>query len=206
MKVYHRIVSSYETNCYLLIDEQTNDAALIDPGDEAAMLEQFVKEQNVTLRYILITHGHRDHTFAVPEVKKAFPDARVYIHPKDANGTGFYSYPLSEMIPDLCTYDDGDSLPLGSLTIEVITTPGHTEGGVTLKVGDTLFTGDTLFAGSMGRTDFPGGNAGTMYESLRRLAALPGDYQVYPGHMDATTLESERKNNIYLKFAVQHLL
>ncbi|MDO4812307.1 MAG: MBL fold metallo-hydrolase [Eubacteriales bacterium] len=189
MKVYHRIVSSYETNCYLLIDEQTNDAALIDPGDEAAMLEQFVKEQNVTLRYILITHGHRDHTFAVPEVKKAFPDARVYIHPKDANGTGFYSYPLSEMIPDLCTYDDGDSLPLGSLTIEVITTPGH-----------------TLFAGSMGRTDFPGGNAGTMYESLRRLAALPGDYQVYPGHMDATTLESERKNNIYLKFAVQHLL
>ena len=110
------------------------------------------------------------------------------------------------MIPDLCTYDDGDTLPLGGLTIEVITTPGHTEGGVTLRVGDALFTGDTLFAGSMGRTDFPGGNAGTMYESLRRLAALPGDYQVYPGHMDSTTLESERKNNTYLKFAVQHLL
>lgn len=206
MKILHRIVSSYETNCYLLIDEQTNDAALIDPGDDAAMLEQFVKEQDVTLRYILITHGHRDHTFAVPEVKKAFPDARVYIHKKDADGTGFYSYPLSEMIPDLCTYDDGDTLPLGSLTVAVITTPGHTEGGVTLKVGDVLFTGDTLFAGSMGRTDFPGGNAGTMYESLRRLAALPGDYQVYPGHMDPTTLEAERKNNIYLKFAVQHLL
>ena len=206
MKVNHRVVSSYQTNCYFLIDEETNQCAVIDPGDEADMLIASLKEGGWDVRYILLTHGHRDHTGGVPQVKAAFPDAKVYIHKLDANGTGFYLFPLAEYIPDLCYYDDGDMLTLGSLTIEVITTPGHTEGGVTLRVGDTLFTGDTLFAGSMGRTDFPNGSAPKMYDSLRRLAALEGDYQVYPGHMDFTTLQREREKNIYLKYAVMGLL
>lgn len=202
MKIMHRIVSPYQTNCYLLIDEATNTAAVIDPGDNGAMLCQWISEQSVELRYILVTHGHRDHTGAAEEVKKAFPDAKVYVHPADDKGAGFYVYPLVDCIEDLCYYDDGDTLPLGELTVKVIHTPGHTEGGVTLMVEDALFTGDTLFAGSMGRTDFPGGSAEKIYASLHRLGSLAGDYRVFPGHMDETTLEKERKRNAYLRFAM----
>ena len=190
MKVITIVVGSLQTNCYLLIDEETKSAALIDPGDEAEKLLALVKSEGVTLKYILLTHGHRDHTLAVPALKKALPDVPVYIG-------------VADLVPDLKYYGEGDTLPLGSLTIKVLATPGHTLGGVTLLVGDAMFPGDTLFAGSMGRTDLPGGNDAQMLASLRRLAQIEGDYTVYPGHMNSTTLAREKAMNPYLRHALR---
>ena len=103
------------------------------------------------------------------------------------------------MIPEIRYYEDGDVLTLGTLRIEVLHTPGHTGGSVCLKCGTALFTGDTLFCGSMGRIDLPGAQPEKMMASLARLKALPGDYDVYPGHMEETTLERERRTNLYLR-------
>mgnify|MGYP002734382879 FL=1 len=110
---------------------------------------------------------------------------------------------MADLVPDLKYYGEGDTLPLGSLTIKVLATPGHTLGGVTLLVGDAMFPGDTLFAGSMGRTDLPGGNDAQMLASLRRFAQIEGDYTVYPGHMNSTTLAREKAMNPYLRHALR---
>lgn len=203
MKVITTVVGSLETNCYLLIDEETKRAALIDPGDEAERLLARVQREGVQLDYILLTHGHRDHTFAVPALKAAQPEAQVYIGEADAHSTGIYHYPMAELVPDLKFYGEGMVLPLGSLSIRVIETPGHTLGGVTLLAGDAMFCGDSLFSMSMGRTDLPGGNAEQMFASLRRLGQLEGEYTVYPGHMEKTTLSREKRMNPYLRAAMQ---
>ena len=200
MKIIHNVLGELETNCYILIDEETMEAAVIDPADEAETIRDAIEGAGATLRYILLTHGHRDHTLAAPKLHELFPDAAVYIHPDDKGQVGIYRYPMEELIgDDLKFYDDGDTLPLGSLTIEVILTPGHTGGSVCLKCGNALFTGDTLFAGSMGRIDLPGARPDKMMGSLSRLKKLDGDYDVYPGHMEPTTLEHERNYNLYLR-------
>ena len=200
MKVIRSILGELETNCYILLDEETMEAAVIDPADEAETLRDTIENLGATLKYILLTHGHRDHTLAVPKLHEMFPDAAVYIHAADKGQVGIYRYPMEELIgEDLKFYDDGDTLKLGNLTIEVITTPGHTGGSVCLRVGNALFTGDTLFAGSMGRIDLPGAQPDKMMSSLARLAKLEGDYDVYPGHMEPTTMARERQYNLYIK-------
>ncbi len=200
MKITRFILGELGTNCYLLLDEETKEAAVIDPADEADTLRRAVEDAGARLRYILLTHGHRDHTLAAPELHRMFPDAEVYIHEKDKGQVGNYRYPMEELIgPELKFYADGDELKLGALTIEVIHTPGHTGGSVCLKCENTLFTGDTLFAGSMGRIDLPGAVPEEMRSSLARLAALEGDYDVLPGHMELTTLERERRTNMFLR-------
>lgn len=200
MKVIRSILGELETNCYILLDEETMEAAIIDPADEAETLRDTIENLGATLKYILLTHGHRDHTLAAPRLHEMFPDAAVYIHAADKGQVGIYRYPMEELIgEDLKFYDDGDTLKLGNLTIEVITTPGHTGGSVCLRVGSALFTGDTLFAGSMGRIDLPGAQPDKMMSSLARLAKLEGDYDVYPGHMEPTTMARERQYNLYIK-------
>ena len=118
-----------------------------------------------------------------------------------------YERPVSFDVPavgaETTPYQDGDVVKLGKMDIEVLHTPGHTPGGVTLKVGDVLLTGDTLFQGSMGRTDFEGGSYAEIMASLGRLGRLSGDYHVLPGHMGASTLEQERKTNYYLREAME---
>lgn len=202
MKIISTVVGELGTNCYLLIDEATREAALIDPADSPEELSALIEREGVKLRYILLTHGHRDHTFAAPAMHEHYPAAEVYIHRLDASGSGIYHYPLAGVIENLKLYGEGDTLPLGSLTIEVLHTPGHTAGSVTLKVADALFVGDTLFSGSCGRTDLPGGDNVAMMSSLRRLAKLEGDYDVYPGHMQSTTLARERAYNLFLRAAL----
>ena len=200
MKVIRSILGELETNCYILLDEETMEAAIIDPADEAETLRDTIENLGATLRYILLTHGHRDQTLAAPKLHEMFPDAAVYIHAADKGQVGIYRYPMEDLIgDDLRFYDDGDTLKLGNLTIEVITTPGHTGGSVCLRVGSALFTGDTLFAGSMGRIDLPGAQPDKMMGSLARLAKLEGDYDVYPGHMEPTTMARERQYNLYIK-------
>ena len=192
------------TNCYLLEDEKAHVAAVIDPGDEAGRILQVIKDDGVDVKYILLTHGHYDHTTAVPELHQALPQAEIYIHKADANGAGSRLFPLAGQIPDLKFYDEGDALTLGELTIQVLHTPGHSKGSVTLKVGDVLFCGDTLFAGSCGRTDLAVGSYDEIMASLKKLGELPGDYHVCPGHDMTSTLERERRSNPFLREAMSH--
>lgn len=192
------------TNCYILEDEAAKLAAVIDPGDEAEKILSVLKEDGVETQYILLTHGHYDHTTGVPALHRALPEAQVYIHKADAQGAGSRLFPLAGEIADLHFYDEGDTLPLGGLTIHVLHTPGHSKGGVTLQVGDVLFCGDTLFAGSCGRTDLNGGSYEEIMQSLKRLGQLPGDYHVCPGHDVTSTLERERKTNPFLREALAH--
>ena len=198
MKVKVMQVGPIGTNCYILEDDTTGKAAVIDPGDEAGRILKALEEDKVEVEYILLTHGHYDHTTAVPDLVKALPGVQVYIHQADANGAGSQLFPLAAQVKDLNNYDEGDTLPLGSLTIEVLHTPGHSKGSVTLKVGDVLFTGDTLFCGSCGRTDLRGGSYEEIMASLKRLGELEGDFHVCPGHDRTSTLERERKYNPFL--------
>ena len=185
MKVSVMQVGPIGTNCYFLQDEESGLMAIIDPGDDWERILHQVKKAEGEVKYILLTHGHYDHTTAVPDLVKALPGVQVYIH-------------QAAQVKDLNNYDEGDTLSLGSLTIEVLHTPGHSKGSVTLKVGDVLFTGDTLFCGSCGRTDLRGGSYEEIMASLKRLGELEGDFHVCPGHDRTSTLERERKYNPFL--------
>ena len=204
MKVKVMQVGPIGTNCYILEDDTTGKAAVIDPGDEAGRILKVLEEDKVEVEYILLTHGHYDHTTAVPELARTFPQAAIYIHKADANGAGSQLFPLAGQVEGLKYYDEGDTLPLGSLTIQVLHTPGHSPGSVTLKVEDVLFTGDTLFCGSMGRTDLGGGSYEQIMASLKRLGELEGDFHVCPGHDRTSTLDRERKYNPFLLEAMAH--
>ena len=130
MKVKVMQVGPIGTNCYILEDEATNKAAVIDPGDEGDRILSVLKEDGVQVEYILLTHGHYDHTTAVPDLIRALPQAEVYIHQADANGAGSQLFPLAGQVADLKYYNEGDTLTLGSLTIQVLHTPGHSKGSV----------------------------------------------------------------------------
>ena len=201
MKIQVLPVGQLGTNCCLLEDESTHTAAVIDPGDEAGRILAQAQADGVEIQMILLTHAHFDHTGAVAQLCKALPGVPVYLHPADAAMLGGGGFPAIGAATR--PYDEGDTLTLGSLEIQVLHTPGHTPGGVTLKVGDALFTGDTLFRDSMGRTDFPGGSYEQIMASLRRLGQLPGDYQVLPGHMGTTSLARERMGNYYMQEALE---
>jgi len=203
MKVKMLTVGPIGTNCYILEDDSARLAAIIDPGDEAPHILEAIEQEGVQVQYILLTHGHYDHTTAVPEVKAALPDAQVYIHEADANGAGGRLFPLASQLDDLKLYGEGDTLSLGNLAIQVLHTPGHSPGSVTLKVGDVLFTGDTLFAGSCGRTDLRGGSYEQIMQSLKRLGMLEGNFHVCPGHEMTSNLERERQTNPFLMEAMQ---
>lgn len=202
MKIKCLQVGPIGTNCYLLQDEESGLLAVIDPGDDWERILHQIKKLGGEVKYILLTHGHYDHTTAVPDLVKALPGVQVYIHQADANGAGSQLFPLASQVQDLNYYDEGDTLTLGSLTIEVLHTPGHSKGSVTLKVGDVLFTGDTLFCGSCGRTDLRGGSYEEIMVSLKRLGELEGDFHVCPGHDRTSTLERERKYNPFLREAM----
>ncbi|NLH00764.1 MAG: MBL fold metallo-hydrolase [Clostridiales bacterium] len=189
-----------QTNCYIVTDENTLECAIIDPGAESNTIMDYLEENKLKCRYILLTHGHFDHTGAVEEVMRQ-TGATVCMHKKDVRRTiaelGFrYNPPKGTVF-----IKEGDKINVGSLVFEVIETPGHSEGGLTFRCEDALFTGDTLFRDSCGRTDLPGCNGADMMKSLKKLRDLPGDYEVYPGHMEATSLERERRYNCFMQQA-----
>ena len=203
MKIDSLAVGSIGTNCYILEDDQTNLAAVIDPGDEPELIQEALEKEGVEVRYLLLTHGHYDHTTAVPALHRVYPQADIYIHQADANGAGSTLFPLAGEVDDLKLYDEGDVIRLGDHEIQVLHTPGHSPGSVTLKVEDVLFTGDTLFAGSCGRTDLRGGSYEQIMQSLKRLGELKGDFHVCPGHEATSTLERERRSNPFLMEAMR---
>ena len=185
----------YQTNTYIVSREGSNKCIVIDPGYEADTILNRTALLGLQVEAILLTHAHFDHLGAVRGIV-ADTDCQVFVDEKEltlpptmTDGPIFYTdlYPAEGVIS------------VADLDIKVIRTPGHTPGSVCLLIADAMFSGDTLFAGSMGRCDFPGSSIFDMRKSLKKLYNLAGDYRVFPGHAEATTLEYERKTNPYLR-------
>lgn len=197
-------VAPLMTNCYLVGDETEKLCAVVDPGGSADRVLAMIERSGMTPAMILLTHGHFDHVGGVAGILAKYPDLPVYCHEKELlpalKGLEQFFFPHAG--ENQRTYGEGDTLQLGALPIRVLHTPGHSGGSVTLLVEDLMLCGDTLFAGSMGRCDLPGGSEDTIFDSLRRLAALPGNYKVLPGHGESSTLEKERTTNFYMRQAM----
>ena len=192
-----------DNNCYLITDEPTGEAALVDCTDASQKMLDFIG--NANLKYILLTHGHFDHIGGVPEIKEKF-GAKVVISEADsemlssgkASLAAFCGINQQNTSADILVAE-GSEIMLGKTKISVIATPGHTKGGVCYLADDCIFTGDTLFFCSCGRTDFPGGSAKEIMQSLKRLSALDSALKVYPGHDRFSTIGFEKQNNPYMR-------
>ena len=195
MKVYALPLGDYQTNCYIVHEDDSKACLLIDPGYQSEDILDVCRKKGLEITAILLTHGHFDHVGAVKELA-AETGCDVYLHEADLSmppmmtaGKLYYTH----------TYNEGDDVTIAGLPVTVMHTPGHTPGSVCLKIENHLFSGDTLFAGSCGRTDLPGGSWKTIQQSLARLATLEGNFWVHPGHGESTTLAQEKKYNPYMK-------
>lgn len=206
MKVLSISVGAMDVNCYIVYGDESIECAIVDPGDDADKILDLIERTNLRPKYILLTHGHFDHIGAVKEIKEK-TGAQIAIHPEDAQHLTDESRNLSSLIgkpsiqlpPDILV-EDGDTLEVGNITLKVIHTPGHTKGGVTYMGENILFTGDTLFEGSVGRTDFPGGNFSHLMKSIsEKLMTLDMSMSIYPGHGGKSTLAEEGRFNIFLQ-------
>lgn len=205
MKIQTMPLGMIRANCYLVSTEKKN-AFVIDPGGEASRVLRKLEEEGVSLKMILLTHGHHDHIAGVWKLAEE-TGAQVYIHKDDLEMLQNIDLSLCSMtelyfhynpkIP-ICTLEDGSCLELDELKIRLIHTPGHSKGSSCYLVEDALFTGDTLFDGDIGRTDLYGGSYPQIKASVQKLADLEGDYRIYPGHGPDSTLETQRKRNPYL--------
>jgi glyoxylase-like metal-dependent hydrolase (beta-lactamase superfamily II) len=193
-------VGMLDTNCYIVTDEKTRECAIIDPGAESNTILDYIESNKLTPVAIFLTHGHFDHHMALYSVMET-TGAPVYINKLDANADGRRVAHMIDPDDRLGWYAEGDVMKVGNLEFTVLETPGHSPGSVTLKCESVLFTGDTLFRDSCGRTDLSGGSMEVLLKSLRRLYALEGDFEVYPGHADSSTLSRERSFNYFMKRA-----
>jgi len=180
------------TNCYVVGCEETREAAVIDPGmdseREAEPILDFIKQNNLHIKYIINTHGHPDHVAGNAIIKKA-TGAPILIHESN-----------SENVQADTKLHDGNILQVGTLKLVVLHTPGHTPDGISLLGENLVFTGDALFAGSVGRTDFLGGSYEELMRSIKtKLLAIPDSFKVYSGHGPSTTIGDEKKYNPFLQ-------
>lgn len=179
-------VGPLQANCYIIGCQKTHQGCVIDPGDEIFRIVKEISDANLNITHIMLTHGHFDHAGGVAELRR-ITKAPVYIHQSDAPALGFQ--------PDEFFFD-GQVIVIGSYELTVLHTPGHTPGGVCILAPGAVFTGDTLFAGSIGRTDFPGGNHRQLIRAVKeKLFPLGDDLRVYPGHGPVTTIGRERTTN-----------
>lgn len=204
-------VEPMESNCYIITDYASGDSAAIDPGLPKGEAFDIACSLGSQLKYILITHGHFDHVMGAAALKRT-TGAEIAIHKLDKDGleseaasmfdrvSGYYDVPFEPVAADILL-EEGSVINLGKSKISVINTPGHTDGSVCFICDGNIFTGDTLFRDSMGRIDFPTGNAHDMMKSLIRLAKLDKNMRVYPGHDRATTIGREAEHNYYIKQA-----
>jgi len=196
----------YQANCYIIWDEQSKKAAVIDPGGDFEELNKFIENNKLFVQYILLTHGHGDHIGAVADARENYK-AEVMIHMDDydmlkntnKNYSSQMGYNKIEIEADKKIVD-GDIINIGAISMEIIHTPGHTRGSICIKCDNVVFSGDTLFAGSIGRTDLGGGSFEDIIGSIKnKLLTLPDNTEVYPGHGPSTTIEIEKKHNPFLK-------
>lgn len=188
------------TNCYLVYDENTKDAVIVDPAAPSETLRNFIQQNGLNLHYLILTHGHGDHTGGIDYFKAEFPGVKLvasglerkFLYDRDASeGKG-------GIVADIELKDE-DHMQIGGMDLRFISTPGHTPGGMCILIENTLISGDTLFHCSVGRTDLPGGNTLALMTSIReKLLPLPDDTIVLPGHDMATTIGYERKYNPWL--------
>lgn len=191
-------VGHMEANCYVVTDESTLECAVIDPGDESNTILDYIEDNRLIPRAILLTHGHFDHVGAVETLAEE-TSAPIWMHRADYSEK--YEEYRYHAPAGVRFFSDGDVIEVGSLRFRVLETPGHSPGSVTFRCEDALFTGDTLFRGSAGRTDLPGGDMDKLMASLRRIYDIPGDLEIYPGHMGPSTLSVERASNYYMRYA-----
>ena len=201
MIVHTLPLGAYQTNCYIV--QNGANCVIIDPGYEPDTILRFLQAQNLTADAILLTHGHFDHVGAVEKLVEA-TGCTLWMSEGDwsqkRNPINAYFYPIANCdFTEVQFCEEGEEISAAGLSFSVMATPGHTYGSVCYRCGDALFSGDTLFAGSCGRTDLPGGNWAAIQESLCRLATFPENLVVYPGHGAATTIETEKRQNPYLR-------
>jgi glyoxylase-like metal-dependent hydrolase (beta-lactamase superfamily II) len=201
------VVGPLQTNCYIIADKDTGDAIIIDPGGDANRILSAVERLDVTVRLVVNTHGHFDHIMANREVVEA-TGAPLAIHPADANmltnplrSFSFFLGKFRPGPPATVSLEEGGRLHVGSAVLEVLHTPGHSPGSVSLWCAEerVLFSGDVLFNMGIGRCDFPGGSLKVLLQSIQeKLFALPDETVVYSGHGPKTTIGHERRRNPFL--------
>ena len=197
-------VGPLDTNAYVIADEETKHAAIIDPGDEPDRILDFVREKGLKVDIIMCTHGHFDHIGAVGDIKKE-TGAKLVIHNADMDTysaakdqAALWGYGVEDLPQPDGFVDEADEVQVGNVKLKVLHTPGHSPGGICLYGEGVLITGDTIFQGSVGRTDFPGGSIEMLKKSFKRLIDFPENTEVYPGHGPETTIGRERKMNFFV--------
>lgn len=197
-----------EANCYLVYDEASGEGVIIDPGGDTTPLRQEIERHRVTIKAILNTHGHFDHSAGNAEL--ASFGVPLGIHPDDhdllmeGGGAAWFGFPTVPTMQPTIALTEGFEYPVGNLCLRVLETPGHTPGSICLYSPEenALLTGDTLFADGIGRTDLPGGDPRVMTASLARLLTLPPETTIYPGHGPTSTLAQEKRRNPWLKWII----
>lgn len=191
MIIKRLVVGSYASNCYIVGSESTNEGMIIDPGAEADEIIKAVKESELQIKIIVLTHGHLDHVGALNKIREA-TGAEAAMHADDAGGR-------PEQMGELRFLKGGDTIDIGELQFLVLHTPGHSPGSISLLGNGIVFTGDTLFNFSIGRYDLSGGSLSQIMNSIHtKLMVLPDSTVVYPGHGPDTTISAERRGNPFL--------
>jgi glyoxylase-like metal-dependent hydrolase (beta-lactamase superfamily II) len=206
MRVVRVPNGQFQENCYFVVDEATGECAIIDPGEDAALISDTLAAERLRTVAIWVTHAHLDHVLGVPRLKDE-TGAPVYLHPADR---AWYDHVAEQAVafgmrrgerlpPPERAFAHGDVVRVGTLEFAVRHTPGHSPGSVSLVGEHAVFAGDVLFQGSIGRTDLPGGDSETLLRSIEReLLSLPDDTIVYSGHGPETTIGRERRANPFL--------
>lgn len=195
-----------EANCYLVYDEASGEGVIVDPGGDTAPLREEIERRGVSIKAILNTHGHFDHSAGNAELVSLGVPLGIHPHDHDlladGGGAGWFGFPAVPAIQPTMALTEGFEYPVGNLRLRVLETPGHTPGSICFYCPEenALLTGDTLFAGGIGRTDLPGGDPRALTASLARLLTLPAETVIYPGHGPTSTLAQERRHNPWLRW------
>jgi len=197
------VVGPLESNCHIIAAENSKEAFVVDTGDEPDRILDVITANSFKTKYIVCTHAHFDHVGAIPEIKKE-TGAKIVIHRDEVdiyegvkNQAMLWGYELDALPEYDMLVSEGDKLDIGNLSFEIFHTPGHSPGGISLYGEGILITGDTLFAGSVGRTDFQGGDIEKLKKSFKRLMALPDETEILPGHGPKSTIGYERAHNFF---------